>query len=193
MDIATILGLVVGVLVVLKMAGASTVLYQAPSLLLVVAGGVAAMLIAFPLRESLNVFFNEAVLPSLLIERMVGFAETARREGILAIQSGDNPRIVEHKLAVFLASQYRPSPKRMAPPPPPAEDHARENLEIFISEKQEMVLRLVREVVQAHAAENKQKAKVEEIADKVERGELSIVALLALLSSGVRNEIMQQI
>jgi hypothetical protein len=34
---------------------------------------------------------------------------------------------------------------------------------------------------------------VEEIADKVERGELSIVALLALLSSGVRNEIMQQI
>ncbi|MGY8827457.1 MAG: hypothetical protein ACKVJG_26680, partial [Candidatus Latescibacterota bacterium] len=56
MDIATIIGLVVGVLVVLKMAGASTVLYQAPSLLLVVAGGIAAMLIAFPLRESLNVF-----------------------------------------------------------------------------------------------------------------------------------------
>jgi hypothetical protein len=68
-----------------------------------------------------------------------------------------------------------------------------DNLEILISEKQEMVLRLVREAVQAHAAENKQKAKVEEIADKVERGELSIVALLALLSSGVRNEIMQQI
>jgi len=326
MDIGTILGLVVGVLVVLKMAGETSGLYQDASLLLVVVGGIAAMLIAFPLRASLNVlaiiknvFFKKAVSPSLLIERMVGFAETARREGILAleaalnkeddpflsggvrlavdgtepdlimdiletelrfieerhrdsqnlleflgrywaifgaigallvlvssgadievvgqaalpllygallyglvggpfarklqaysqdeilakrliiegimaIQSGDNPRVVEHKLAVFLAPKYRPSPKPAAPSsPPPAGDHTRENLEYFISEKQEVVLRLVREAVQAHVAEDKQKAKVEEIADKVERGEFSIVALLALLSSGVRNKIMQQI
>jgi chemotaxis protein MotA len=30
-------------------------------------------------------------------------------EGIMSIQSGDNPRIVEHKLSVFLSPKSRPS------------------------------------------------------------------------------------
>jgi chemotaxis protein MotA len=30
-------------------------------------------------------------------------------EGIMSIQSGDNPRIVEHKLSVFLPPKMRPN------------------------------------------------------------------------------------
>ena len=329
MDIATILGLAVGILVVLKTAGGVAGLYEGTTLLLVVTGGIAAILIAFPVREVLNVFavvrnvfFTQVVSPPLLIERVVEFATTARSKGILAmetalhkdddaflaqgvilavdgtepdlimdiletelqfievrhrrsqdllerlgrywglfggvgallvlvqgsggtgatlvgqaalpllygallyglvggpfgrklqaysqneilvkrmtiegimsIQSGDNPRIVEHKLSVFIQPKHRPSGEkpRPTPPPPPVEDHTREELEKFTAEKQDLVLRLVREAVQAHATEAEQKAKVEEAAVKVERGEMSLVALLALFSGDVRNEILHKI
>ena len=93
MDIATILGLVAGILVVLKVGDGATGLYQGPSLLLVLVGGIAATLIAFPLRDALNVFaviknvfFKKMSTPSQLIERISGFAKTARREGILALE-----------------------------------------------------------------------------------------------------------
>ena len=331
MDIATILGLAGGILVVLKMAGGAAGLYQGTTLLLVVVGGITALLIAFPRREALNVlavvknvFFTKILSPLLLIERVVNFSQTAHREGILAlesalrkdddpflsggirlavdgtepdlimdiletelqfieerhqrnqdllerlgrywaifgaigallvlvqentgtgtalvgqaalpllygtllyglvgglfarklqaysqneilvkrmtiegimgIQSGDNPRIVEHKLAVFVAPKYRPSGEAPAPPssapPALAEDHTREEMEKFVSAKQDFILRLVRAAVQAHAAAAEQKAEVEQAADKVERGELSLVALLTLLSGEVRNEILHQI
>ena len=329
MDIATILGLAVGILVVLKTAGGAAGLYEGPTLLLVVVGGIAAMLISFPLRESLNVFavvknvfFTKVVSPQLLIERVVGFATTARREGILAletalgkdddaflaqgvrlavdgtepdlimdiletelqfievrhrrsqdllerlgrywglfggvgallvlvqgsggtgatlvgqaalpllygallyglvggpfgrklqaysqneilvkrmtiegimsIQSGDNPRIVEHKLSVFIQPKYRPSGEKPMPKVSPIsaenQTHPREEIVKFTAEKQDLFLRLVRE--QAHAAEAEQKAKMEEAATKVERGEMSLVALLAQLSGRMRSELLHMI
>jgi chemotaxis protein MotA len=328
MDIATILGLVMGILVVLKVAGGAAGLYQGTGLLVVVAGGIAALLIAFPLRQVLNVFavvktvfFKKMDSPLLLIRRAVSFSETARREGILAletavsedddpflrqgtrlavdgtepdlimdiletelqfiearhkrnqdmlerlgrywaifgvvgallvlvqgsgeaggtlvaqaalpllygallyglvggpfgrklqaysenevlvkrmtieaimaIQSGDNPRIVEHKLAVFVAPKCRPSDPAPAPAPPPAEeDHTREEMEKFLAEKQDLVLRLVREAAQASEAPAAQKTQVEEAAGKFERGEISLVALLVLLTEEVRNEILHTI
>lgn len=43
-------------------------------------------------------------------------------EGIMSIQSGDNPRIVEHKLSVFLEPQMRPRGEPGPQPPPAAPD-----------------------------------------------------------------------
>ncbi len=74
-----------------------------PSVLIVVGGTVAATLVANPLAEVVKLMGvymkairNTAVVPAELIEKIVGFAETARREGILALEQavdeqGDDP------------------------------------------------------------------------------------------------------
>ena len=54
MDIASILGLAVGILVVVEMGGEPAELSQARILLLVLVGGLAGTLIAVPLRDALN-------------------------------------------------------------------------------------------------------------------------------------------
>ena len=326
MDIATIIGLVVGILVVLKTAGSAAGLYAGPALLLVVVGGIAATLVSCPLRDTLNVFavvknvfFTRSISPQLLIERVVGFATTARREGILAletavgkdddaflaqgvrlavdgtepdlimdiletelqfieerhkrsqnllerlgrywalfggvgallvlvqgsggtgtplvgqaalpllygallfglvgapfarklqghseseilvkrmtiegimsIQSGDNPRIVEHKLSVYIQPKYRPSGEKPMPTAPPAsaEDRTRTEVEKFIAEKRNPILSLVRE--QARTAPAEQKNRLEEAVGKVERGEMSLVALLARLDGRVRSDLLHK-
>ena len=122
-------------------------------------------------------------------------AETGIVGLIMSIQSGDNPRIVEHKLSVYIQPKYRPSGEKPMPKVSPisAEDqtHPREEIVKFTAEKQDLFLRLVRE--QAHAAEAEQKAKMEEAATKVERGEMSLVALLAQLSGRMRSELLHMI
>ena len=329
MDIATILGLVVGILVVVEMGGGVAGIWQGPILLLVVVGGGAATLIAFPLRDALNVagvlrkvFFGKPVSPSQLIERVVKLSETARAwgilrleqaiaeeddeflaqgvrlavdgtepelimdimateldfieqrharaqrlwetlgrfwalfggvgalvvlvqqpggsgaelvgraaaplfygvllyvlvagpfarklqacsedeilvkrmtlEGIIGIQSGDNPSIIEHKLAIFMAPSYRPDGDQPASPPaaPPADDRTREEVEAFARDKTGLVLGLVREAVEGHEADAEQKARVEESVARVDRGEMPLVALLAMLDQGVRDEIVRRI
>lgn len=74
-----------------------------PSVLIVVGGTVAATLVANPLAEVVKLMGvymkairNTAMVPAELIEKIVGFAETARREGILALEQavdeqGDDP------------------------------------------------------------------------------------------------------
>ena len=70
-------------------------------------------------------------------------------------------------------------------------DSTLEELEQFIAEKQTLILRLVREAVESHAAEVEQKVAVEEAAAKVEGGAMPLVALLAMLSGGVRDEVLE--
>ena len=76
----------------LKLAGGGAGLYDGAVLLLVLGGGIAATLIAFPWRDVVGlvhlvrvVLFPRARSPITLVERMVNFAETARRRGILAL------------------------------------------------------------------------------------------------------------
>ena len=59
-------------------------------------GAVLANLILLPLRGKLK----ERTDDELLVKRMVV-------EGIISIQSGDNPRLVEHKLNTFLPPDLR--------------------------------------------------------------------------------------
>ena len=61
-------------------------------------GAVVANLVFIPISGKLKIRSAE----ELLQKRMI-------MEGIMSIQSGDNPRIVEQKLATFIAPSLRPS------------------------------------------------------------------------------------
>jgi chemotaxis protein MotA len=76
-----------------------------PSVLMVVGGSVAVVMVCFPLKSFLsmgtitkNVFFNRQHNLRELIDTIVGLAETARRDGLLALETKlediDNPFIV---------------------------------------------------------------------------------------------------
>lgn len=98
MDIASVVGLLLGatVLVVAIMIapGASFAGFvDLPSIMVVIGGTIAAVLICFPLKSFLrtgkvlkNVFFNRQSDVAGLIEQLVSLAETARRDGLLALE-----------------------------------------------------------------------------------------------------------
>jgi len=110
MDIATVVGLLLGsallVVSIMIAPGASfSAFIDYPSLMVVVGGCIAATLICFPLRNFLSlamvvkkVFLNRQESVPQLIEQIVDLAETARREGLLALESKleeiENPSIV---------------------------------------------------------------------------------------------------
>ncbi len=97
MDIATIIGLLAGialVVITILLGGAVAIFWNVPSFVLVVGGTLAATLINFPLGDVLsvfntlkNAFIHRVTPPEKLIEKMVHFATVARREGILALES----------------------------------------------------------------------------------------------------------
>ena len=110
MDTASGVGLALGatvlVVAILIAPGASFGGFiDYPSMMVVVGGSVAAALICFPLKNFLgmglvfkNVFFNKQPDVSELIEQLVSLAETARRDGLLALEGRledvSNPFIV---------------------------------------------------------------------------------------------------
>jgi len=98
MDIATIIGLVSGVslmVIAILMGGGSPGIFWSPSSIVIVLGGTAAAtLINFPLKEVIgiigtvkNAFVHRTAAPEELIPKLVSFATVARREGILALES----------------------------------------------------------------------------------------------------------
>lgn len=110
MDVATVVGLLLGVsLLVITVAIAPGASFGAfvdyPSMMVVVGGCIAAVLVCFPLKSFLNVgrvlknvFFNKAEDLSEIIDQFVSLAETARRDGLLAlegrIEEVSNPFVV---------------------------------------------------------------------------------------------------
>lgn len=110
MDLASVIGLLLGIgLLVVSIMIAPGASFGAfidyPSLMVVVGGAFAAVLISFPLKAFMNlggvakqVFFNKAPDIPSLIAQIVSLAETARRDGLLALESKideiDNPFIV---------------------------------------------------------------------------------------------------
>ncbi len=97
MDISTIIGLLLGAGLLLWAILTSASLESftdAPSIAIVVGGATAAALISFPIKTLFgvakvvkNAFFAKAVDPTQLITQMVGFAEVARRDGILSLEN----------------------------------------------------------------------------------------------------------
>ena len=94
MDIATIVGFIAAVTYLMVGIGSNlSSMIDTPSMIIVGGGTIAASMIANPLAEVVNLvgvykkaIFTNVPVPTELIERIVGFAETARREGILALE-----------------------------------------------------------------------------------------------------------
>ena len=97
MDLGTLLGLIVAILIFLKAVGTDLAnLYDGVSLLFVVAGGLAATLIANPLQNIIEIFsplkrmlFFRNLPPAELIERIVDYA--AKRNGTRTNANDDVP------------------------------------------------------------------------------------------------------
>jgi len=97
MDIATIIGLLAGIALVLSsilMSSDLQTFINYPSVLMVVGGSIAATLVSFPIKSvfgTLSVakktIFTKASDPGELITEMVKYAEVARRDGILALDN----------------------------------------------------------------------------------------------------------
>jgi chemotaxis protein MotA len=98
MDIATIIGVIAAVtLVVLAIiigGGSFAAFVDYPSVMVVFGGSIAVALISFPLKNFLGVFgvttkvlfYKLDAIPEL-VEEIVSLAETARRDGLLALES----------------------------------------------------------------------------------------------------------
>jgi chemotaxis protein MotA len=115
MDLATVIGVTLAIALIIGsivMGGASfSTFIDIPSLLVVGGGSLGAVLICFPLRTFLlvpgvtkKVFLNRATDYRAIINQLVSLAETARRDGLLALEAKlgqiDNPFI---KLGIQMA------------------------------------------------------------------------------------------
>lgn len=99
MDIASVIGVLLGaalLLIAIAIAPGSSfgAFIDYPSMMVVIGGAVCAVLISFPLKTFLglakitkNVFFNRQADIAELIEQIVSLAETARRDGLLALEN----------------------------------------------------------------------------------------------------------
>jgi chemotaxis protein MotA len=98
MDIATVVGLILGTVLVLGSivvgGGSFAAFVDVPSIFVVFGGSMGAALVSFPLKSFLSlfkvttktVFYKLESIPDL-IEQTVSLAETARRDGLLALES----------------------------------------------------------------------------------------------------------
>lgn len=96
MDVATFSGLVLGVGLMLWAMSSRVSLdtyLDVPSVAIVLGGSTAAALISFPLKDVVgvvkvlrNAFFTRPRSPQKLIGELVGYAEKARRDGILSLE-----------------------------------------------------------------------------------------------------------
>ena len=96
MDIATIIGYVLGVGFLVSGIGVASVpgFIDIPSMLIVGGGSCGAVIISFPMEHlkkfinvTKNAWLHTAQHPIEMIKRMVEFAEVARRDGILALEN----------------------------------------------------------------------------------------------------------
>ncbi len=96
MDLATIGGLIggVGLMIGAILAGGSLGMFvDVPSMLLVIGGSFAAIFVNFPIAKILGMakvlrkaMFFDAEDPIAIIQKMVSYAERARKEGMLALE-----------------------------------------------------------------------------------------------------------
>lgn len=97
MDIATIIGLILaaGLLVSSIVIGGGSFgsFFDAPSMMVVVGGAIAAVMISFPMKKVLGVFgvamkcfFNKPDDLAKILDQLVDLADVARRDGLLALE-----------------------------------------------------------------------------------------------------------
>ena len=96
MDIATIIGLISGTILIASaifMGGSAIIFINIPSLLIVVGGTLAVTFIKFKMGDVINsirvamkAFIFKASDPEEIIQEMVGFTRIAKKEGLIALE-----------------------------------------------------------------------------------------------------------
>ena len=97
MDLGTTTGIIVGfsmIIIAIQLGGGLSFFVDIKSLLIVAGGTIASTLITFHVGRVLgvmqvvrNAFLQKNLVPNQVIEDLVGFAEKARREGILSLEN----------------------------------------------------------------------------------------------------------
>ena len=96
MDLATLIGLVAAfglVLMGIQLGGTLASFANGPGALIVIGGTLGATLVSFPFTQVLNAgrvvlktFFHRVEPASELIKQLLGYAQTVRKEGVLALE-----------------------------------------------------------------------------------------------------------
>ncbi|MFQ5661381.1 MAG: flagellar motor protein PomA [Gammaproteobacteria bacterium] len=96
MDLATLIGLIAAIVIILGsifMGGSAGTFFNIPSIMVVVGGTVGAVLVQFSIAQfmgavniALKAFFHKPESPLELIEMTVDMASSARKSGLLALE-----------------------------------------------------------------------------------------------------------
>lgn len=96
MDLATVIGIVVGVVLLggaIILGGNAIIFFNLDSILIVLGGTIAGTMVSYSLPELMKLpqlvriaLQNSNINPTEVIDMLVGFAEKARREGLLALE-----------------------------------------------------------------------------------------------------------
>lgn len=96
MDLATIIGIIVGtsfIIMGITLNGSILDFYNLPSIVIVLGGTIASTLVAYPLRKVLvtlkivkKAFSSKDLDPGFVIKKIIEIANVARREGLLALE-----------------------------------------------------------------------------------------------------------
>ena len=118
MDFATIIGLIGGIILisVAITAGSDAMLFvNAPSIMIVIGGTMAATLIKFPLKHcfnsvkvAVNAFRHESTHPSELIRIANEMAAIARKSGVIALDGYEVQDRFFKRAAQMVADGYKP-------------------------------------------------------------------------------------
>ncbi len=116
MDLATIIGFVSGtilIIVAIVMGGSFIIFVNAPSLLIVVGGTIATVLIKFKMADvlgsikvAMKAFLVKMDDPDQIIEEMVGFTRIAKKEGLIALEKEQPSNPFAAKALRYLSDGY---------------------------------------------------------------------------------------
>jgi len=118
-------------------------------------------------------------------------------EGVMAIQAGDSPQIIRHKLAVFVAPKDRPTVDEIEmtePLPrsvPVTPDINSEEVEGYVEQGRERIMGAVREAIDQSDRELEECKEAIAFLNRVERGELGTMALLVTLGPELHQVAME--
>lgn len=119
MDIATLLGMIVGLSLVIGaivIGGAVDVFVNVPGMMIVIGGTLAAIMVAFPFEEvvqamvaGLKMFGSRKTRTRDVVNIMVKVAEISRREGLMALENVSTENLVLKKSCQLIADNADPA------------------------------------------------------------------------------------
>ena len=118
MDIATIVGIVVGFALIMGaiiMGGEIGLFFNLPGMMIVIGGSIAAICVTFPPEEviyamggGMKVFAAKRVKPQEVVNTMVRIAEISRREGLVALENIQTENAILKKACQLIADNADP-------------------------------------------------------------------------------------